>query len=81
MHLFNLDGGFKLLVGADLEEQRRVGRIMTQATLWSAGLIVLLGVAGGWFVTRRVLHRLDDINEAFDDLLGGRVIRAVLDFT
>ncbi|MCX8553669.1 NDMA-dependent alcohol dehydrogenase [Mycolicibacterium mucogenicum] len=30
-------------------------------------------------ITRR--YRLDDINEAFDDLLGGRVIRAVLDFT
>jgi S-(hydroxymethyl)glutathione dehydrogenase/alcohol dehydrogenase len=30
-------------------------------------------------ITRR--YRLDDINSAFDDLLGGRVIRAVLDFT
>jgi S-(hydroxymethyl)glutathione dehydrogenase/alcohol dehydrogenase len=30
-------------------------------------------------ITRR--YRLDDINGAFDDLLGGRVIRAVLDFT
>ena len=26
-------------------------------------------------------YSLDDINDAFDDLLGGRVIRAVLDFT
>ncbi|MDR3664299.1 MAG: NDMA-dependent alcohol dehydrogenase [Mycobacterium sp.] len=30
-------------------------------------------------ITRR--YRLDDINDAFDDLLGGRVIRAVIDFT
>ncbi|OKH85359.1 alcohol dehydrogenase [Mycobacterium sp. ST-F2] len=29
-------------------------------------------------ITRR--YRLDDINEAFDDLLGGRVIRAVIDY-
>lgn len=29
-------------------------------------------------ITRR--YRLDDINDAFDDLLGGRVIRAVIDF-
>ena len=30
-------------------------------------------------ITRR--YRLDDINEAFDDLLGGRVIRAVIDYS
>ncbi|MBP2453268.1 NDMA-dependent alcohol dehydrogenase [Mycolicibacterium lutetiense] len=30
-------------------------------------------------ITRR--YRLDDINDAFDDLLGGRVIRAVIDFS
>lgn len=29
-------------------------------------------------ITRR--YRLDDINDAFDDLLGGRVIRGVIDF-
>ena len=30
-------------------------------------------------ITRR--YRLDGINEAFDDLLGGRVIRAVIDYS
>lgn len=30
-------------------------------------------------ITRR--YRLDDINSAFDDLLGGRVIRAVIDYS
>ncbi|MDH6242920.1 NDMA-dependent alcohol dehydrogenase [Mycobacterium sp. OTB74] len=30
-------------------------------------------------ITRR--YRLDDINDAFDDLLGGRVIRGVIDFS
>jgi len=44
-----LDGGFRLLVGVDLEEQRRVRAIMSNAALWSAAFIIVLGVAGGWF--------------------------------
>src|SRR5947208_1486998 len=63
VRVFTLSGGFRLLVGLDLEEQHRVRAIMATASLWSAAFIIVLGVAGGWFVTRRVLHRLDDIND------------------
>jgi signal transduction histidine kinase len=71
VRVFALSGGYRLLVGLDLEEQRRVRSIMTTAALWSAALIVVLGVAGGWFVTRRVLHRLDDINETSRSIIEG----------
>src|SRR4051812_17970840 len=57
VRVFDLSGGFRLLVGLDLEEQRMVRRTMLTAALWSAAFIIVLGVAGGWFVTRRVLHR------------------------
>ena len=73
--MFDLSGGYRLLVGLDLEEQRRVRSIMTTAALWSAALIVVLGVAGGWFVTRRVLHRLDDINETSRSIIEGDLTR------
>lgn len=75
VRVFNLSDGFRLLVGLDLEEQRRVRSIMTTATIWSAALIVILGVAGGWFVTRRVLHRLDDINETSRSIVDGDLSR------
>lgn len=75
VQIFALSGGMKLLVGADLEEQHRVGAIMTNATLWSAALIVILGVAGGWFVTRRVLHRLDDISDTSRSIIEGDLKR------
>jgi signal transduction histidine kinase len=71
IRVFNLSDGFNLLVGLDLEEQQRVRATMTNATLWSAALIIILGVAGGWFVTRRVLHRLDDINETSRSIIEG----------
>jgi signal transduction histidine kinase len=75
VRVFALSGGYRLLVGLDLEEQRRVRSIMTTAALWSAALIVVLGVAGGWFVTRRVLHRLDDINETSRSIIEGDLTR------
>jgi signal transduction histidine kinase len=75
VRVFNLSDGFRLLVGLDLEEQRRVRSIMTTATIWSAALIVILGVAGGWFVTRRVLHRLDDINDTSRSIVDGDLSR------
>jgi signal transduction histidine kinase len=75
VRVFTLADGYRLLVGLDLEEQRRVRATMTTAALWSAALIVALGVAGGWFVTRRVLHRLDDINETSRSIIGGELTR------
>ena len=71
VRVFALQDGYKLLVGIDLEEQSRVRAIMLNAALWSAGLIVLLGVAGGWFVARRVLTRLDDINATSRSIMAG----------
>jgi signal transduction histidine kinase len=71
VRVFKLSGGFRLLVGLDLEEQRLVRSTMLTAALWSAAFIIVLGVAGGWFVTRRVLHRLDDINEASREIVEG----------
>ncbi|CAM5769990.1 two-component sensor histidine kinase [Labrys miyagiensis] len=75
VRVFDLQDGYKLLVGIDLEDQSRVRAIMFNAALWSAGLIVLLGVAGGWFVARRVLHRLDDINATSRSIMAGDLTR------
>ncbi len=50
-----LSGGFRLLVGRDLEERVRMRSIITAAARGSVALVVVLGLAGGFFVTRRVL--------------------------
>lgn len=75
VRVFALQDGYKLLVGVDLDEQSRVRAIMFNAALWSVGLIMLLGVAGGWFVARRVLHRLDDINATSRSIIDGDLAR------
>ncbi len=54
-----LSNGFRLLVGRDLEERRRIFGIVARAAQWSILVVVVLGLAGGVFVGRRVLRRID----------------------
>jgi signal transduction histidine kinase len=54
-----LPGGFRLLVGRDLEERERLYAVVLAAGPWSVAVVIVLGLAGGVFVTRRVLTRID----------------------
>jgi signal transduction histidine kinase len=57
--IFQLPGGFRVLVGRDLEDRERLHDVVISAGRWSIALVVVLGLAGGFFVTRRVLKRVD----------------------
>jgi len=57
--IIQLAGGFRLLVGRDLEERRRLFGIVAKAAQWSVLIVVVLGLGGGVFVARRVLRRID----------------------
>src|SRR5581483_7570938 len=59
VRVFLLPGGFRMLVGRDLEERERLYDIVLAAGRWSLAIVVILGLAGGFFVTRRVLKRVD----------------------
>ena len=77
MRVFQLPGGFRLLVGRDLEERERLYDIVLSAGRWSIALVIVLGLAGGFFVTRRVLRRVDAMTETTRTImpgdLGGRL--------
>ncbi len=77
VRVFKLPGGFRLLVGRDLEERERLFRIVLAAGRWSIAIVLVLGLAGGLFVSRRVLRRVDAMTETtktiMDGDLGGRL--------
>src|SRR4051794_30571798 len=52
-----LENGFRLLVGRDLEERRRLFGIVAHAAQWSLLVVIVLGLAGGIFVARRGMQR------------------------
>src|ERR1700755_3363637 len=52
VNVTQLSGGFRLLIGRDLEERRRLFGIVAQAAQWSILVVVVLGIGGGLFVAR-----------------------------
>jgi signal transduction histidine kinase len=71
VRVFQLPGGFRLLVGRDLDERQRLERIIASAGRWSAAVVVLIGLVGGVFVTRRVLRRVDAMTDKARTIMEG----------
>jgi len=66
-----LSGGFRLLIGRDLEERRRLFGIVAKAAQWSILVVVVLGIGGGIFVARRVLQRIDAMTGTAQRIMAG----------
>ena len=64
-------GGFHLLVGRDLDERERLYKIIANAGRWSFAVVVVLGLAGGFFVSRRVLSRIDAMTGTAQTIMAG----------
>jgi signal transduction histidine kinase len=71
VRVFELPGGFRLLVGRDLDERERLYHIVLAAGRWSIAIVIVLGLVGGLFVTRRVLHRVDAMTETTRNIMDG----------
>jgi signal transduction histidine kinase len=66
-----LPGGFRLLIGRDLEERRRLFGIVAKAAQWSVLIVVVLGLGGGVFIARRVLRRIDAMTGTTQRIMAG----------
>jgi signal transduction histidine kinase len=66
-----LDSGFRLLIGRDLEERRRLFSIVAKAAQWSLLVVIVLGLGGGIFVARRVLRRIDAMTGTTQRIMAG----------
>jgi signal transduction histidine kinase len=71
VHVTELSGGFRLLVGRDLEERRRLFGIVAKAAQWSLLVVIVLGLGGGVFVARRVLRRIDAMTGTTQRIMAG----------
>ena len=66
-----LTNGFRLLIGRDLEERRRLFGIVAKAAQWSLLVVIVLGIGGGIFVARRVLRRIDAMTGTTQRIMAG----------
>lgn len=74
-----LPGGWRLLVGTDTSESQSYVDSIVRA-VWGAGAImIILGLAGGLFISRNVTKRLHALGQVIDSArLGNLSIRAVV---
>lgn len=75
--VFMLAQGFYLLVARDVDERRQLESVFQTALLWGTGLMILLGLAGGFLISRRVLARLDIINRTSGHIIEGDLSQRV----
>ncbi|WP_343072395.1 HAMP domain-containing sensor histidine kinase [Roseibium litorale] len=73
VRIFDLRGGFRLLVGRDLGEQSRFSTILAGALrLWLAAVIIM-AAATWFFVSRRVMKRIDAIAATSQTIMHGNL--------
>ncbi len=68
---FALDNGFRVLVGRDVGERERFRAVVRKAFRAIAIVMVLLGGATWWFVSRRVLKRIDQVSATSRRIVAG----------
>ena len=66
-----LPGGIRILVGRDLDERERMLHIVALAGRWSVAIVIVLGIAGGVFVSRRVLKRVEAMTGTTQTIMAG----------
>jgi len=71
--IFVLPGGFRLLVGRDLGDRETLYRVMGRALVSSVLWLIVIGTLGGLFVARRVLRRVDAMNESAQTIMLGNM--------
>lgn len=69
--IFELPGGFHLLIGRDLTERAQFQAVMAEALFGALGVAIFLGLAGGMLMSRDLLRRLDAINRSIRAIIRG----------
>ncbi len=75
VRIFELRGGFRLLVGRDLGEQLRFSSVLAGAMrFWLIAVVIMAG-ATWFFVSRRVMKRIDGIAATSQTIMHGDLSR------
>jgi signal transduction histidine kinase len=76
-NVFRLPSGYRLIVGRDIEDRRELARMVRSAMLWGLGVMALFGIGGGFWVSRKLLARIDTLaattRTIMEGDLGGRL--------
>jgi len=71
VQVLRLPGGFRMLVGRDLGEHEQFRAIVTRALGWAVALMIGLALVSWFFVSRRVLKRIDSVSATTRRIMAG----------
>ncbi|MEP0323905.1 ATP-binding protein [Bauldia litoralis] len=71
VQVLRLPGGFWMLVGRDIGEHEQFREIIGRALAWAAALMIGLAVLSWFFVSRRVLKRIDSVSDTSRRIVAG----------
>lgn len=74
-NVFRLPGGDRLIVGRDIEDRRELSRLIRSTMLWGLGVMALVGIGGGYWVSRRLLARVDNLSATTRTIMAGDLSR------
>lgn len=75
--MFDLPGGYRLLVGRSLQDAEEVKSVLRRAIGFGVGLTALLGLAGGALTARKLLQRVEAINRTMRRIMAGDISQRV----
>lgn len=70
-NVFRLPSGYRLIVGRDIEDRRQLARMVRTTMLWGLGVMALFGIGGGYWVSRRLLARIDSLSDTTRTIMEG----------
>lgn len=71
VRVVSMPGGLTMLVGRDIAERERFREIIGQSIAWAAALLLVLGAISWFFVSRRVLSRIDSVSATSRRIMDG----------
>ncbi len=69
--------GYRLLVGRDMQEANAIESTIRTTLLWALAITGIFGVAGGMWISRNVMHRLELINRTSREIMSGDLTRRI----
>jgi signal transduction histidine kinase len=71
VQVVRLPGGFRMLVGRDIGEREQFREIIGRALFWALVLMIALALMSWFFVSRRVLKRIDSLTATGRQIMAG----------
>jgi signal transduction histidine kinase len=75
VQILRLPGGFWMLVGRDIGEREEFRAIIGRALIWAVALLIGLALVSWFFVSRRVLKRIDSVAVTSQRIMAGDLSR------